>query len=321
MTPNAGHQARLEAGAQRTLEAVVCRVEPAVPRPAPHRPGRAPFRHPVRRTRRVAARQQRCPDRGSALVRSPESSGDRVRGLEVPPLVSPMGRHVQPRLPSSGCLELRFPNLPRDDDWRRLPPLPLGVLQWSRVRRDLVGGPLRRSQPGPRTTSPGGAQGFSIPVPFSGHDDQESRGSPTFPSAPSERVPRSETPGVSSTLALVCPGLRPSGACTPSACPAIPLRAILADRDYTHVGAPARGLLPRDTRLHTPITGTHAGSLLTGWLGVRQVGLEPLRLSPTGSQQRVSRTLANPLASGFPWREHARVRRRFWHRYRPIHCC
>jgi hypothetical protein len=56
-----------------------------------------------------------------------------------------------------------------------------------------------------------------------------------------------------------------------------------------------------------PITGTHAGSLLTGWLGVSQVGLEPLRLSPTGSQQRVSRTLANPLASGFPWREHALV--------------
>jgi hypothetical protein len=54
-----------------------------------------------------------------------------------------------------------------------------------------------------------------------------------------------------------------------------------------------------------PITETHAGSLLTCWLGVGQVGLEPLRLSPTGSQQRVSRTLANPIASGFPWREHA----------------
>jgi len=31
-----------------------------------------------------------------------------------------------------------------------------------------------------------------------------------------------------------------------------------------------------------PLTGRHAGSLLTGWLGVRQVGLEPTRLAPTG---------------------------------------
>jgi hypothetical protein len=59
------------------------------------------------------------------------------------------------------------------------------------------------------------------------------------------------------------------------------------------------------------MTETHAGSLLTGGLGVGQVGLEPPRLSPTGSQQRVSRTLANPLASGFPWREHALVRGSF----------
>ena len=47
------------------------------------------------------------------------------------------------------------------------------------------------------------------------------------------------------------------------------------------------------------------GVELIGWLGVGQVGLKALRLSPTGSQQRVSRTLPNPLASGFPWREHA----------------
>jgi hypothetical protein len=33
---------------------------------------------------------------------------------------------------------------------------------------------------------------------------------------------------------------------------------------------------------------THAGSLLTCWLGVSQVGLEPCWLAPTGSQQPVS---------------------------------
>src|SRR2546422_8259173 len=35
MRPNARHQARLEAGAQRTLEAVAFRVEPVVTQPAP----------------------------------------------------------------------------------------------------------------------------------------------------------------------------------------------------------------------------------------------------------------------------------------------
>jgi hypothetical protein len=37
-----------------------------------------------------------------------------------------------------------------------------------------------------------------------------------------------------------------------------------------------------------PLTGRHAGSLLTGWLGVRQVGLEPDGLAPTGKQQPIS---------------------------------
>jgi len=31
-----------------------------------------------------------------------------------------------------------------------------------------------------------------------------------------------------------------------------------------------------------PLAETHAGSLLTCWLGVSQVGLEPYRLAPTG---------------------------------------
>ena len=33
-----------------------------------------------------------------------------------------------------------------------------------------------------------------------------------------------------------------------------------------------------------PLAGRHAGSLLTGWLGVSQVGLEPDGLAPTGKQ-------------------------------------
>src|SRR5207244_1769782 len=37
-----------------------------------------------------------------------------------------------------------------------------------------------------------------------------------------------------------------------------------------------------------PLAETPAGALLTCWRGVRQVGLEPYRLAPTGEQQPVS---------------------------------
>jgi hypothetical protein len=57
------------------------------------------------------------------------------------------------------------------------------------------------------------------------------------------------------------------------------LRNILADHHDTDFGAPSRGLYPHDTRLHTPMTETHAGSLLTCWLGVGQMGLERIALT------------------------------------------
>src|SRR5438128_9622983 len=37
-----------------------------------------------------------------------------------------------------------------------------------------------------------------------------------------------------------------------------------------------------------PLAGRHAGSLLTGWLSVSQVGFEPYWLAPTGEQQPIS---------------------------------
>ena len=61
---------------------------------------------------------------------------------------------------------------------------------------------------------------------------------------------------------------------------------MLEERDIErHDLVSAHGLLPCD-RAHAayllatpgsvrPLTGRHAGSLLTGWLGVSQVGLEP----------------------------------------------
>jgi len=50
---------------------------------------------------------------------------------------------------------------------------------------------------------------------------KETGGSPTFPRYPYGYMPRSQTPVVSSTLALACPRLLPSGHWKPSAFPAV----------------------------------------------------------------------------------------------------
>jgi hypothetical protein len=48
---------------------------------------------------------------------------------------------------------------------------------------------------------------------------KETIGSPKFPRCPRKHMPRSQTPVVSYALAISCPGLLPSGHCTPSAFP------------------------------------------------------------------------------------------------------
>jgi hypothetical protein len=60
---------------------------------------------------------------------------------------------------------------------------------------------------------------------------KETMGAPTFPSYPSEGMPRSQTPVVSCTLALSRPGLLPSGHCTPSAFPRYGLEDYPIDHD------------------------------------------------------------------------------------------
>ena len=57
--------------------------------------------------------------------------------------------------------------------------------------------------------------------PHSGSVVKETDGSPTFPSSPSEDMPRSQTPVVSCTLAIAHTGLLPSGHWKPSAFPSI----------------------------------------------------------------------------------------------------
>ena len=74
------------------------------------------------------------------------------------------------------------------------------------------------SHPG---SSPGGSprrrQGLWSPGPPLRVVRKETDGSPKFPSSPCEDMPRSQTPVVSCALALLHPGLLPSGACKPSA--------------------------------------------------------------------------------------------------------
>jgi hypothetical protein len=137
----------------------------------------------------------------------------------------------------------------------------------------------------------------------------ETGGSPKFPSSPYEDMPRSQTPVVSCALALPHPGLRPSGACTPSALTAIPLRLSSCPRLYIF-----RGSIPRPASSLPPASYAHCwagtwSSLLTCWLGVRQVGLEPRGSHPLGNLNQFYRISPTPKVSGLPWREQAFVSR------------
>ena len=57
-----------------------------------------------------------------------------------------------------------------------------------------------------------------------------------------------------------------------------------------------------------PLAGRHAGSLLTGWLDVRQGGLAPQRSHLLGNNNQFHRISPTPKVSGLPWREQAVVR-------------
>ena len=108
---------------------------------------------------------------------------------------------------------------------------------------------------------------------------KETGGSPKFPSYPYGCMPRSQTPVVSSTLAISRPGLLPSGACKPSAFPSLPLKDILVSTTLHISGLHHAACVLATPGFVRPLTGRHAGSLLTGWLGVSQVGLKPAVLT------------------------------------------
>src|SRR6266446_5495581 len=121
--------------------------------------------------------------------------------------------------------------------------------------------------------------------------------------------PLHQTPVVSYALAIPHPGLLPSGACTPSAFAAIPLRLSCCPRLYLF-----RGSITRPASSLPPASYTHCwagtwSALLTCWRGVSQVGLEPEGSHPLGNNNQLHRISPTPKVSGLPWREQTLVRR------------
>jgi hypothetical protein len=159
------------------------------------------------------------------------------------PSVGPLGLGSPPSRPSN-----RFGH--RYYDPLRLPllrlrslriPLDPGYLAFSRFRSSrFPGGGDHPSAPGR----------FCIPVCLSRCSPQGDGGPLEFPGYPCVYMPRSQTPVVSSRLAIPSPELLPSVHSTTSAFPS-PRRVILSDHKYTIFGAQSRGLHTRYTWLHT----------------------------------------------------------------------
>jgi hypothetical protein len=186
----------------------------------------------------------------------------RVGELDVSPLSPASGCSARRRLPSRGSLGPHFPTF-------------TGTMLSYDCPVSLSGRFAARSLPNtlsaPSVCVPHSGSlvvGSCLPAPgllfsrypcSSGTSDKETRGSPKFPSSPSEDMPRSQTPVVSSTLALTRPGLLPSGACKPSAFPSIPPEGYPTVHNYTHFGAQSRGLPPRYPRLRTAPYGEARG--------------------------------------------------------------
>ncbi len=91
---------------------------------------------------------------------------------------------------------------------------------------------------------------FCIPVCLSQCPPQGDGGPLEFPGCPCVYMPRSQTPVVSSRLAIASSGLLPSGMSRPSALPGS-RPAILLDHGNNIFGAQSRGLYTRYTWLHT----------------------------------------------------------------------
>jgi hypothetical protein len=118
----------------------------------------------------------------------------------------------------------------------------------------------------------------------SGSHNKETAGSPKFPSFPSDDMLRSpQTPVVSCPLAVSLTGLLPSTRARVSAfslaSPGIILWTTTLLISELHDAA-CRLATPGSV---PPLAEQHAGSLLSGWLDVAQVGLESADSHPLGN--------------------------------------
>ena len=189
-------------------------------------------------------------------------------------------------------------------------PARLGVLRWSLATPSpLLASHVRglRFRLVARWKPPGHARACGPPLPLFRHLYKETGGSPTCPSPPSADMPRSQTPVVSSILALMHPGLLPSGACQPSAFPSIPLKDILLSTTLHLSGLNHAACLLATPGAVRPLAGRHAASLLTCWLDVRQVGFARCA-HPLGNINQFHGFSPNSKVSGLPWREQAGAR-------------
>jgi hypothetical protein len=193
------------------------------------------------------------------------------------PEVLPEKRDPRRCLPSRGSRGPRFPPF-RGTRRRSDSPLPVSGRVAGRSLPDTA--PASRRSWCPHWArglgeAPRSRQGLWSPGPPRRAWGTETGGSPKVPRSPCADMPRSQTPVVSCVLAIPHPGLLPSGACTPSAFAALSLRLSCCPRLYI-----VRGSLPRPASSLPPASYAHCwagtwSSLLTCWLGVRQVGLEP----------------------------------------------
>src|SRR5215472_14794759 len=172
-------------------------------------------------------------------------------GVAFPP-VGPLGLSSPP---SPVLCSAKTATLPVSGRFacRSLPDtLPTSVCSWCPSRaHDLV------EVPRPR-------QGLWSPGPPFREFDKETRGSPKFPSSPCEDMP--------SLRPRWCPAHSPRR--TQDCClPATENRRLTTTLSISGLHHAAYLLAtPGSVR---PLTGRHAGSLLTCWLGFNQVGLAP----------------------------------------------
>jgi hypothetical protein len=207
------------------------------------------------------------------------------------PWFPPVGHSARRRLPSRGSLGPHFPTFPgtmRRYDCR---PVPLGVLRLSLVPRYLACSsrswcPHRARC---RVEAPRQRQGLWSPGPPFRACRQGDRRLSHVPKFPLWRhAPLSDPGGVLRTRHTA----PRTAAFRPLETVGFPLptawRDILLSTTLHFSGRNHAACILATPGFVRPLTGRHAGSLLTGWRGVSQVGLKPARLAPTGKQQPIS---------------------------------